>query len=101
MMKSVADMLRRLYHMLPQPPSTNYLYRKISPSPYELLSPNSVIFDVGSKEAKGSYAFGSAPEGAKVVCVDMQEGPGVDLVADAHDLHMVPSDSVDCVIERA
>lgn len=93
-MKSV---LRKLYHMLPSAPSTNYLYRRISPSPYDLLPPNPVIFDIGSKDAQGSYAFGPPPIGAKVVCVDMQIGPGVDLVADAHDLHMVAGDSIDFV----
>lgn len=97
-MKSLADTLRTLYHMLPHPPSTNYLYRTISPNPYDLLPANPVIFDIGSKDAEGSYAFGLPPSGAKVVCVDMQEGPGVDLVADAHDLHMVANDSVDFVI---
>ena len=30
--------------------------------------------------------------------MDLQPGPGVDLVADAHDLHMVESNSVDCVV---
>jgi hypothetical protein len=35
---------------------------------------------------------------AKIVCVDMFEGSGVDLVADAHDMYMVPGSSVDCVV---
>jgi SAM-dependent methyltransferase len=56
-----------------------------------------VIFDIGSREAKGSYAFGAPPVDAKTVCVDIEARPGVDLVADAHDLHMVPKGSVDCV----
>jgi SAM-dependent methyltransferase len=93
-MKSV---LRKLYHRLPTPPSTNYLYQPIRPNPYHLLPPDPVIIDIGSKEAGGSYAFGSPPPGARVTCVDIAEGPGVDLVADAHDLHMIASDSVDCV----
>ena len=93
----VISILKRIYHRLPQPPSTNYLYRKISPSPYEFLPPAPVIFDIGSKEVKGSYAFGTPPPNATIVCVDIAAGPGVDLVADAHDLHMVPSDSVDFV----
>jgi len=33
-----------------------------------------------------------------VVCVDIEPGPHVDLVADAHDLNMVPDGSVDCVV---
>ena len=89
--------LKKLYHLLPQPPSTNYLYRKISPNPYDLLPTKPLIFDIGSKEARGAYAFGSPPEGAKVVCVDIEAKPGVDLVADAHDMHMVANDSVDFV----
>ncbi len=89
--------LRNIYQLLPEPPSTNYLYRKITPNPYDLLPPAPVIFDIGSKEARGSYAFGAPPGNAKVVCVDIEDGPGVDLVADIHDLHMVPNDSVDCV----
>jgi SAM-dependent methyltransferase len=93
-MKSIA---KRIYHLLPPAPSTNFLYRKIKPNPYELLPPRPVIFDIGSKEAKGVYAFGSPPPDAKFVSVDIEPGPGVDLVADAHDLHMVPSDSVDLV----
>jgi SAM-dependent methyltransferase len=90
--------LKKLYHLLPVPPSTNYLYRRISPCPYELLPPTPLIFDIGSKEAKGSYAFGKPPAGAKVVCVDIAPGDGVDLVADAHDLHMVETGSVDLVV---
>jgi SAM-dependent methyltransferase len=89
--------LRKLYHLLPDPPSTNYLYRPISPSPFDLLPPNALIFDIGSKEARGAYAFGTPPAGARIVCVDIEARPGVDLVADAHDLHMVTSDSVDLV----
>ncbi len=90
--------LRTLYHRLPTPPSTNYLYREIRPNPYELLPPQPVIFDIGSKSAMGEYAFGRPPAGAKFVCVDIEPGAGVDLVADAHDMHMVPSNSVDMVM---
>jgi len=94
-MFQIKTALRKIYHLLPEPPSTNYLYRRITPNPYDLLPPAPVIFDIGSKEARGSYAFGAPPKDAKVVCVDIEDGPGVDLVADIHDLHMVASDSVD------
>jgi SAM-dependent methyltransferase len=90
-------MLRKIYHAIGEPPTTNYLFRRISPSPYDLLPANPVIFDIGSKDARGSYAFGSPPDGAKVVCVDIAPGPNVDLVADAHDMHMVADNSVDFV----
>lgn len=89
--------MKRLYHRLPSPPSTNYIYRKIKPSPYDFLPPNPVIFDIGSKGARAGYAFGPPPKDARVVCVDIENGTGVDLVADAHDLHMVEDNSVDFV----
>lgn len=95
--KGWKGMLRDLYHKLPEPPSTNYMFL-IPRNPYELLPTGALIFDIGSKESRGSYAFGNVPENSRIVCVDIEAGPGVDLVADAHDLHMVEDDSVDCVI---
>ena len=94
----LTQVLKTIYHSLPSPPSTNYLYRSFKVNPYELLPPNSIIFDIGSKEERGSYAFGNPPQGAKVVCVDIEPNIGVDLVADAHDLYMVLDNSVDCVV---
>jgi len=94
---AIIEFLKRLYHKLPEPPSTNYLFREISPSPYDFLPPQPIIYDIGSKEAKAGYSFGKPPGDATVVCVDIEEGPGVDLVADAHDLRMVQDDSVDFV----
>lgn len=90
--------LKRLYHLLPEPPSTNYLYRRIDPNPYELLPPNPLIVDVGSKEARGAYAFGVPPAGSRLLCVDMQPGPGVDIVADAHDMKIIGDNTVDLVV---
>ena len=80
------------------PPSTNYLYRKIDPAPYDFLPPYPLILDIGSREARGRYGFGDPPEGSRLLCVDIEDGPGVDVVADAHDLHMFSNDSVDCVL---
>ncbi|MBC8552107.1 MAG: class I SAM-dependent methyltransferase [Nitrospira sp.] len=97
-MNRVVEVLKKIYNALPKPPSTNYRFHKLAVNPYELLAPSPVIFDIGSKSAAGSYAFGSPPSDAKVVCVDIEDGPNVDLVADAHDMHMVDSSSVDCVI---
>jgi SAM-dependent methyltransferase len=90
--------LKRRLRWLATPPDTNYLYRAIDPSPYALLPRNAVIFDIGAKDERGTYAFGSPPADAQVIAVDIAPGPHVDLVADAHDLHMVPDNSVDCVI---
>lgn len=89
--------LRDFYHKLPSPPSTNYMF-KMPQNPYGLLSPKSVIFDIGSKDVRGVYAFGAPPQDAKLVCVDIEPSCGVDLVADAQDMHMIESESVDCVI---
>lgn len=94
---SVIQKLKKIYHKLPGPPSTNYIYREIKPNPYDFLPPEPIIYDIGSKKARVGYAFGKPPKDAKIVCVDIEAGPGVDLVADAHDLHMVEDDSVDFV----
>jgi SAM-dependent methyltransferase len=91
------DLLRQIYHKLPRPPSTNYLFR-IPRNPYSLLSPGALILDIGSKDVRGAYSFGNPPPNARFMCVDIEPGPGVDLVADAHNMHMVQSDSVDCVV---
>lgn len=84
--------------MLPDPPTTNYLYREIKPNPFEFLPAAPIIYDIGSKNSRGGYAFGNLPKDAKIVCVDIQDGAGVDLVADAHNLHMVENNSVDLII---
>jgi SAM-dependent methyltransferase len=97
-MCSLKSLLRDVYHIFPTPPSTNFLYRDIVPNPYSLVPKNPTVFDIGSKDAKATYAFGSPPPGSKVVCVDREEGRGVDLVADAHNLVMVADDSVDLVL---
>jgi len=93
----IKNSLRRLYHKLPNPPSTNYMF-KIPQNPYSLLESGAVIFDIGSKNSRGAYSFGVPPGNCKIVCVDIESGPDVDLVADAHDMNMVDSNSVDCVI---
>lgn len=90
--------LRRLYHKLPHPPKTNYSLNKLVVSPYQNLPKNAFILDIGSKNTAGNYSFGSPPADAKLCCVDIQAGEGVDLVADAHNLYMIENDSVDCII---
>jgi SAM-dependent methyltransferase len=90
--------LRTVSRLLPSAPSTNYLWHKFSVSPYELLPPKSLILDIGSRDARGHYAFGSPPPDARLVCVDIESGPGVDIVADAHNLHMIDDHSADCIL---
>lgn len=94
---SVIQFLKDVYRKLPNPPSTNYIYRKIEPSPYDFLPENPIIYDIGSKGARGGYAFGKPPQNATIVCVDIEDADGVDLVADAHNLYMVEDNSVDFV----
>ena len=96
--KSAAAALRNLYHRLPKAPNTNYPIPGPKLNPYELLVEDAEILDIGSKDAKGHYRFGSPPLDAKLVCVDIEDGDGVDLVADAQDLHMVEDNSVDGVM---
>ena len=98
MSNQIVTILKKWYHLLPTPPSTNYTYRKLKHSPYDFLPTGGTIFDIGSKDERGVYSFGKPPEGSKVICVDIADGPGVDLVADAHDLNMVEDNSIDCVI---
>jgi SAM-dependent methyltransferase len=95
---SITSILKSVYRSLPQPPNAHYKFREFNINIYKLLPPNATIFDIGSKESRGTYGFGPPPPTAKVICVDMFAGPGVDLVADAHDMHMVADDSVDCVV---
>lgn len=87
-----------LYRRLPAAPSTNYLYRRFKPSPYDFLPQGATIYDIGAKSAAGRYAFGSPPAHARVVTIDLVAGPGVEIVADAHDLSVLPASSADCVL---
>lgn len=93
----IKDVLRAIYHKIPRPPSTNYLFR-IPQSPYDFLGPGALIFDIGSKDSRGTYAFGAPPPNSRIVCVDIEPAEGVDLVADAHNLNMVGDGTVDCVV---
>lgn len=94
----ISRLLKAIGRHLPKAPSTNYTFRKFDVSPYDLLPPNPIIYDIGSQSARGRYAFGAPPPGSRLFCVDLYPGPGVDIVADAHDLHMVEDNAVDCVV---
>lgn len=64
-----------------------------------MLPPCPTILDIGSKDARGCYAFGSPPEGSTVLCADIAAGPGVDIVCDAHDMRENLADNtIDCVV---
>jgi SAM-dependent methyltransferase len=89
--------LKAFYRVLPPAPTTRYQWGK-HVNPYDLLPSNPVIYDIGARKAHGRYAFGSPPLGARLFCVDIEAGPDVDIVADAHDLHMIDGNSVDCVV---
>lgn len=92
----IGRFLRRIYHRLPQPPSTNFAYCGVRPSPYNLLPLDPIIYDIGAKDGRAAY-FGAPPPGAKIICTDIQPGPGVDIVADAQNMPQIPSESADCV----
>jgi SAM-dependent methyltransferase len=84
--------LRQLYHRFPEPPSSNYTLP--SPDPYDLLLPeNAVILNIGSKDGR-VRARGSG----RVLNVDIDPSVNPDIVADAHDLHMIPTNTADCVL---
>jgi SAM-dependent methyltransferase len=88
--------LRRIYQRLPQPPSANFAYCSLRPSPYDLLPAEPIIYDIGAKDARARY-FEDPPPGARITCTDIQPGPGVDIVADAQNMPQIPTESADCV----
>jgi SAM-dependent methyltransferase len=98
-MADVIAWLKNLYHKLPPPPTTTRGYKRPEFKIFPELPPNPVIYDIGSKKEVGQYRLlGGLPDDCTVVTVDLIPGPGVDLVADAHDLHMVEAGSVDCIL---
>ena len=93
----LGQILRTIYKLLPPAPTTRYQWHK-HVNPYDLQPSNPLIYDIGAKSARGRYSFGVPPLGARLFCVDIAAGPGVDIVADAHDLHMIDDSSADCVV---
>ena len=91
MVPSRADTLRRFYHRLPRPPHSNYTFRRVDP--LALLADNAVVFNIGSKDTPLQL-----PRGIRMVTVDIDPGVRPDIVADAHDLHMIPNESADGVL---
>jgi len=79
------------------PPTTRFAWQR-QLNPYSLLPDDATIYDIGSMFARGEYPWGNPPADASLTCVDIEDGPGIDVVADAHDLGTLPDDSADCVI---
>ena len=61
------------------------------------LPKKALIYDIGSKRARG-YSHAKIPENARLITVDIDAEASPDIVADAHDLHMIPDQSADCVV---
>lgn len=90
------DLIRKFLRVA-SPPSTRFVWKRHL-DPYSLLHENAAIYDIGSLDARGIYGWGAPPEDATLTCVDIEEWPGVDIVADAHDLSVIPDSSADCII---
>jgi SAM-dependent methyltransferase len=91
-------LLRRIYHRIPAPPSTNYCVAGYDhPDPFAGLSSDALIYDVGSKDVR-EYGRWKLPVGARVKRIDIDPAAQPDIVADAHNLHMIPDSSADCVV---
>src|SRR5215469_12802694 len=63
----IRKFLGKIYHHLPQPPSTNFAYCSIRPSLYDLLPPDPIIYDIGAKDARARY-FEGQPPSARIIC---------------------------------
>jgi SAM-dependent methyltransferase len=85
------ETLRRLYHRLPTPPHSNYSFRQVDE--FAFMADNAVVFDIGSKDTPMVL-----PRGIRRVTVDMDPRVEPDILADAHDMHMIPSESADGVV---
>jgi SAM-dependent methyltransferase len=96
---TVGQSLRRMYHRLPSPPSTNYHLGQMDTDPLALLPPGSLVLDVGSGSARGRYAFvhgASEARRLRWIALDVECGEGVTVVADAHRLPFA-TDALDCI----
>jgi SAM-dependent methyltransferase len=89
-------LLKRLYHRIPHPPSTNLLFRD-APDPFVGLPRNAVVYDIGSKKVR-SYSRWKLPEDARRITIDIDAEAEPDIVADAHNLYMLADNSADCVV---
>jgi len=92
------EALKAFYRAASFGPSTNFALKTWTFRVYDHLPPRAAIYDVGGKDARGRYPFGDPPADADFKAIDIAPGPGVDIVADAHDLHMIADASCDCVL---
>jgi SAM-dependent methyltransferase len=90
----MTQLLRRIYHSLPAPPSTNYNLNQIGLGPYALLAENSIVLDVGSGETGVDKVWHC--KNLQFINLDIEYTSGVTLVGDAHQIPL-KSNSVDCV----
>ena len=93
----MTDFLRRMYHRLPKPPSTDYNLFNSQAAFWRLFSSGeAVVYDIGSK-GQGETGLEFIPLGVRLLSIDIDAETKPDVVADAHDLHMIPTDSADGV----
>lgn len=83
--------LRSLYRRFPRPPHSNYTLRRADV--YSSLPENAVILNIGSKDIPVD-----APRSCRLLNVDIDPSVKPDIVADAHDMHMISSNTADCVL---
>ena len=92
------NFLRRAYHRLPRPPSTDYNLFNSQAGFWQLFSSGEgVVYDIGSK-GHAETGLELIPPGVRLLSIDIDAATKPDIVADAHDLHMVPTDSADGVL---
>jgi SAM-dependent methyltransferase len=98
-MATLTDTARRLYRLIPSPPSTNYDLGLVRQNPYELVPDGGVVLDVGAGDLHGAYAFAKGAHSAKRfrrISLDI-DPRAADVCADAHALPC-RTGSVDAVI---
>ena len=98
-MNGLESAARRLYRLMPAPPSTNYHLGTLRQNPYALVPDNGVVLDVGAGELHGAYAFArgpAAPSRFRRIALDIVPG-AADICGDAQALPC-RTGSVDAVI---
>jgi SAM-dependent methyltransferase len=95
---SIKNWFRKVQKALPAAPSSKFVSCKYAVNLYDLLPANAYVLEFGVRKDKGVYPIGRPRADTRLVTVDIQELDGADIVADAHDLHMIEDNSVDCVI---